>query len=83
MPSDADTKLQKDTLVEFDLHDCYALISLANIYCIMARDTKGADEKKKKYYLRAIELFTKVLSLDSKMFTLHKVWRLLILKISN
>ena len=22
MPSDADTKLQKDTLVEFDLHDC-------------------------------------------------------------
>lgn len=66
MPSDADTKLQKDTLVEFDLHDCYALISLANIYCIMARDTKGADEKKKKYYLRAIELFTKVLSLDSK-----------------
>ena len=45
MPSDADTKLQKDTLVEFDLHDCYALISLANIYCIMARDAKGQTRK--------------------------------------
>ena len=47
MPSDADTKLQKDTLVEFDLHDCYALISLANIYCIMARDTKGQTRKRR------------------------------------
>lgn len=52
--------------MEYDSHDCYALISLANIYCIMARDTKGSEEKKRKYYLRAIELFTKVLSLDPK-----------------
>lgn len=66
MKPDADTKHQKDTLVEFDSHDCYALLSLANIYCIMARDIKGLnnDEKKKKYYIRAIELFTKVLSVD-------------------
>ncbi|RCK65369.1 RNA polymerase-associated protein CTR9 [Candida viswanathii] len=63
---DADTTLQKETLTEYDSHDCYALISLANIYCIMARDTKGAEEKKKKYYLRSIELFTKVISLDPK-----------------
>ncbi|KAG7660583.1 CTR9 [[Candida] subhashii] len=70
LQADADTKHQKDTLVEYDSHDCYALISLANIYCIMARDTKGSndDQKKKqqKYYMRGIELFTKVLSLDSK-----------------
>ncbi|CUM50915.1 Tetratricopeptide repeat-containing protein [Debaryomyces fabryi] len=63
---DADTNHQKDTLVEYDSHDCYALLSLANIYCIMARDIKGLsqDDKKKKYYIRAVELFTKVLSVD-------------------
>ncbi|KAK6891929.1 RNA polymerase-associated protein CTR9 [Candida tropicalis] len=66
LSQDADTTLQKETLMEYDSHDCYALISLANIYCIMARDTKGSEEKKRKYYLRAIELFTKVLSLDPK-----------------
>lgn len=66
MKPDADTNHQKDTLVEYDSHDCYALLSLANIYCIMARDIKGLsqDEKKKKYYIRAVELFTKVLSVD-------------------
>ncbi|ODV82296.1 TPR-like protein [Suhomyces tanzawaensis NRRL Y-17324] len=68
---DADTNLQKDTLVDYDSHDCYALISLANIYCIMARDLKAEDaktqdEKKRKYYIRAIELFAKVLSIDPK-----------------
>ncbi|CCE78173.1 Piso0_000789 [Millerozyma farinosa CBS 7064] len=68
MKPDDDTKHQKDTLVEYDSHDCYALLSLANIYCIMARDIKGSsqDEKKKKYYIRAIELFSKVLSVDPK-----------------
>ncbi|KAL6451524.1 CTR9 RNA polymerase-associated protein CTR9 [Candida maltosa Xu316] len=66
-PADADTKLQKETLVDYDSHDCYALISLANIYCIMGRDVKGADAKKtQRYYLRAVELFSKVLSLDPK-----------------
>ncbi|KAG2734655.1 hypothetical protein G9P44_002661 [Scheffersomyces stipitis] len=64
---DADTNHQKDTLVEYDSHDCYALISLANIYCIMARDVKsGSEDKKKKYYVRAVELFAKVLSVDPK-----------------
>lgn len=68
MKPDADTNHQKDTLVKYDSHDSYALISLANIYCLMARDLKGSsnDEKKKKYYVRAIELFSKVLSTDSK-----------------
>ncbi|RLV92758.1 RNA polymerase-associated protein [Spathaspora sp. JA1] len=65
LANDADTKHQKDTLVEYDSHDCYALISLGNIYCIMARDSKEQD-KRKKYYIRAIELFTKVLSVDPK-----------------
>lgn len=65
---DADTVHQKETLVDYDSHDSYALISLANIYCTMAKDLKGSkdEEKKKKYFVRAIELFTKVLSLDPK-----------------
>ncbi|KAK6458401.1 protein required for normal CLN1 and CLN2 G1 cyclin expression [Scheffersomyces xylosifermentans] len=65
---DADTNHQKDTLVEYDSHDSYALISLANIYCILARDVKssGSDDKRKKYYIRAVELFAKVLSVDPK-----------------
>lgn len=70
LKQDADTEHQKKTLVEYDSHDAYALLSLANIYCIMARDVKGSGssvaEKKKKYYIRAIELFTKVISVDSK-----------------
>ncbi|KAK6460619.1 protein required for normal CLN1 and CLN2 G1 cyclin expression [Scheffersomyces coipomensis] len=66
---EADTNHQKDTLVKYDSHDSYALLSLANIYCIMARDAKSnqtSDDKKKKYYVRAIELFAKVLSVDPK-----------------
>ncbi|CAK9442135.1 uncharacterized protein LODBEIA_P58780 [Lodderomyces beijingensis] len=68
MKPDTDTTFQKDTLVDYDKHDCYALISLANIYCVMARDLKGpnTDEKKKNYYVRAMELYTKVLTIDPK-----------------
>ncbi|KAI5960735.1 CTR9 [Candida pseudojiufengensis] len=69
LKSDIDTNFQKNTLVEYDKHDCYALISLANIYCTLARDLKGSsslDEKKKNYYIRAIELYTKVLTIDPK-----------------
>ncbi|KAI3405122.2 CTR9 [Candida oxycetoniae] len=68
MKPDADTKFQKQTLVDYDKHDCYALISLANIYCVMARDIKGPnmEEKKRNYYIRAIELYTKVLTVDPK-----------------
>lgn len=65
---DADSAHQKETLVDYDSHDCYALISLANIYCVMAKESKGSkeEEKRLKYFVRAIELFTKVLSVDSK-----------------
>lgn len=63
---DADATHQKQTLVEYDSHDCYALISLANVYCVMAKDVKEDKEKKKKYFVRAMELYTKVLSIDPK-----------------
>lgn len=63
---DADTMHQKETLVDHDSHDCYALISLANIYCVMANDLKSSkdEERRKKYFVRAIELYIKVLSID-------------------
>lgn len=63
---DAETLHQKETLVEYDSHDAYALISLANIYCVMAKELKKEDEKRRKYFVRAIELFTKVLSIDPR-----------------
>ncbi|KAI5956077.1 CTR9 [Candida theae] len=68
MKPDADTAFQKETLVEYDKHDCYALLSLANIYCVLARDLKGSsvEEKKRTYYVRATELYTKVLTVDRK-----------------
>lgn len=67
IPADAESAHQKETLVEHDSHDLYALVSLANVYCTMAKDLKGKDkEKRKKYYLRAIELFSKVLLLDPR-----------------
>lgn len=68
MKPDADTSHQKETLVDYDSHDCYALISLANIYCVMAKELKGSkeEEKRVKYFVRAIELFTKVLSIDAR-----------------
>lgn len=68
MKSDAESIHQKQTLVDHDSHDSYALISLANIYCIMAKDLKGSkeEEKRRKYFVRAIELNTKVLSIDPK-----------------
>ncbi|KAI5949597.1 CTR9 [Candida jiufengensis] len=68
MKNDSDVSFQKETLVEFNKHDCYALISLANIYCQLARESKGSssNEKRKTYYLRAIELYTKVLTVDPK-----------------
>lgn len=66
LAGDSDANHQKETLVKYNSHDCYALVSLANIYCIMARDLKENDDKQRKYYIRAVELFAKVLSVDSK-----------------
>ncbi|ODV58726.1 Ctr9p, partial [Ascoidea rubescens DSM 1968] len=57
------------TLNDHDSHDCYSLISLANVYLLLAREYKvrnSSDESKKNgYYIKSAELFQKVLSLDS------------------
>lgn len=55
----------KETLSNFTSHDCYALLSLANVYCSLARESKD-QRKKDQYYVRAAQLYQKVLNLDSR-----------------
>lgn len=58
----------KETLVNYDSHDTYALISLGNLYCSIAREIKGSKpqdvEKRNQSYIRGAQLFQKVLSID-------------------
>lgn len=59
----------RETLVKYDSHDFYALISLGNLYMFIARDTKKSPnpkerEKSRQSYLKAIQLFQKVLQVD-------------------
>lgn len=64
-PKDLESDHHKETVTKYDSHDCYALLSLANVYCTLAREIK--DQKKKdQYYIRATQLYQKVLTLDSK-----------------
>ncbi|CAM9022698.1 unnamed protein product [Wickerhamomyces anomalus] len=63
-----ESKHNKETLVKYDSHDTYALISLGNLYCAIAREIKGKTpqdiEKKNQSYVRGAQLFQKVLSID-------------------
>lgn len=65
-----ETSYNKDTLVKYDSHDLYALISLGNLYCLIAREGRKnvkslkEQEKSKHSYLKAIQLFQKVLQID-------------------
>ncbi|CCD26148.2 Ctr9p NDAI_0G03710 [Naumovozyma dairenensis CBS 421] len=61
------TSYNKDTLVKYDSHDLYALISLGNLYCIIGRECRKnvkEQEKSKHSYLKSIQLFQKVLQID-------------------
>ncbi|KAH3898661.1 related to RNA polymerase-associated protein CTR9 [Saccharomycodes ludwigii] len=68
-----ESKHNKETLTKYDSHDLYALVSLGNVYINVARNYKrhstsnGQKEAAKinSSYLKAIQLYTKVLSLDS------------------
>ncbi|CCK72626.1 Ctr9p KNAG_0K02630 [Huiozyma naganishii CBS 8797] len=68
--SDAlETAHSKETLVKYDSHDLYALISLANLYCVIAKEAKKSSsskeqEKSKHSYLKATQLYQKVLQID-------------------
>lgn len=64
-----ETNHNRETLVKYDSHDLYALISLANLYITISRDAKKSasskdQEKSKQAFLKAIQLFQKVLQLD-------------------
>ncbi|CAG99121.1 Ctr9p [Kluyveromyces lactis] len=60
----------KETLVKYDSHDLYALISLANLYVAIARDQKKSARNSKdanksiESYLKATQLYQKVLQVD-------------------
>lgn len=62
---DLQSEHHRETLTKYTSHDCYAIISLANVYCTLAREVKE-QQKKDVYYLRAAQLYQKVLNLDSK-----------------
>ncbi|AET37767.1 Ctr9p Ecym_2007 [Eremothecium cymbalariae DBVPG len=66
---DRETKHNRETLTKYDSHDLYALISLANQYVTIARDTKKSSsqkeqDKSKQSFLKAVQLFQKVLQID-------------------
>lgn len=62
---DIEAEHHRETLTKFTSHDCYALISMANVYCVLAREVKE-QQKKDQYYVRASQLYQKVLNLDPK-----------------
>lgn len=62
---DMETDHHKETLTKYTSHDCYALVSLANVYLSLARELKD-QAKKDQYYGRAAQLYHKVLDIDSK-----------------
>ncbi|KAG7828574.1 hypothetical protein KL920_003711 [Ogataea angusta] len=62
---DIESEHHRETLVNHTSHDCYALTSLGNVYCTLARESKDA-QKKDQYYIRAAQLYQKVLSIDPK-----------------
>ena len=72
-----ETSYNKDTLVKYDSHDLYALISLGNLYCLIAREGRKnvkslkEQEKSKHSYLKAIQLFQKVLQIDPFLSLIH------------
>ncbi|KAI8390429.1 related to RNA polymerase-associated protein CTR9 [Nakaseomyces glabratus] len=64
-----ESAFNRDTLVKYDSHDKYALISLANLYVTLARDARHSksskdQEKSKQSFLKATQLYQKVLQLD-------------------
>lgn len=64
-----ETAHNKETLVKYDSHDLYALISLGNLYCMIGRTDKKSQKPKdqensKQSFLKAVQLFQKVLQLD-------------------
>ncbi|KAI7285242.1 TPR-like protein [Hortaea werneckii] len=67
---DVEQRHYKHTLQNFDKHDMYSLVGMGNLNLTVARemrrDTDQDKDKRSKTYMRAVEFFDKVLSLDPK-----------------
>ncbi|KAF2718684.1 HCP-like protein [Polychaeton citri CBS 116435] len=67
---DLEQKHYKATLMSHDKHDLYALTAMGNLHLQIARemprDTDQNKDRRSKVYIRAVEFFDKVLSLDPK-----------------
>ena len=67
---DREQRHYKQTLQSYDKHDLYALTGMGNLHLVVARemprDTDQHRERRSKMYLRAVEFFDKVLTLDPK-----------------
>ncbi|TKA74485.1 hypothetical protein B0A55_06449 [Friedmanniomyces simplex] len=70
LPEDPEQKLYKETLQKYDKHDRYALVGMGNLHLAVAREmrreTDSDKERRSKTYLRAVEFFDKVLTLDPR-----------------
>ncbi|SCU92663.1 LAFA_0F12068g1_1 [Lachancea sp. 'fantastica'] len=65
-----ETNHNRDTLTKYDSHDSYALLSLANLYITIARESKKSSapkeqDKSRQSFIKAIQLLQKVLQVDS------------------
>ncbi|GAB7362133.1 hypothetical protein MBLNU230_g2159t1 [Neophaeotheca triangularis] len=70
LAEDQEQRHYKHTLQQYDKHDLYALMSMGNLHLSFAReiprDTEPHKERRSKTYMRAVEFFDKVLTLDPK-----------------
>ncbi|ODV97302.1 hypothetical protein PACTADRAFT_49035 [Pachysolen tannophilus NRRL Y-2460] len=70
LDKDLESRHHKETLMKYSSHDSFALISLGNAYLSIAKEirpnSRELEDKKNQYYVRATQLFQKVLSLDKK-----------------
>ena len=67
---DQEQRHYKHTLQNFDKHDLYSLTGMGNLHLNVAREmrreTDQDKERRSKTYMRAVEFFDKVLSIDPK-----------------
>ncbi|QIW98438.1 hypothetical protein AMS68_003956 [Peltaster fructicola] len=67
---DQEQRHYKQTLQTYDKHDLYALTGMGNVHLAVAREmprqTDQDKERRSKVYMRAVEFFDKVLTLDPR-----------------
>lgn len=70
LQEDVEQRHFKHTLMTYDKHDIYSLTGMGNMHLTVAResprDTDPHKERRTKTYMRAVEFFDKVLTLDPK-----------------